>query len=41
MIELLVATTNAGKFVEVQAFLSKLPLRIVSLRDLRDPSEPL
>jgi len=37
MIELLVATTNAGKFAEVQAFLSKLPLQIVSLRDLRDP----
>ncbi len=39
MIELLVATTNAGKFAEVQAFLSKLLLRIVSLRDLRDPPE--
>lgn len=37
MIELLVATTNAGKFAEVQAFLSKLPLRIVSLRDLHKP----
>ena len=37
MIEILVATTNFGKFAEVQAFLSKLPLRIVSLRDLRDP----
>ena len=37
MIDLLVGTTNAGKFAEVQAVLSKLPLRIVSLRDLRDP----
>jgi XTP/dITP diphosphohydrolase len=35
--ELLVATTNPGKFAEVQAFLSGLPLRIVSLRDLRNP----
>ncbi|MGH8527851.1 MAG: non-canonical purine NTP pyrophosphatase, partial [Gammaproteobacteria bacterium] len=37
MIELLVATTNPGKFAEVQAFLSGLPLRILSLRDLRNP----
>lgn len=37
MIELLVATTNLGKFAEVQAFLSGLPLRILSLRDLRNP----
>lgn len=37
MIELLVATTNPGKFAEVQAFLRKLPLRIVSLRALRNP----
>ena len=37
MIELLVATTNAGKFAEVQAFLSELPLRIISLRDLHNP----
>ncbi len=37
MIDLLVATTNAGKFAEVRAFLSKLPLRIVPLSDLRDP----
>ena len=37
MTELLVATTNPGKFAEVQAFLSGLPLRIVSLRDLRNP----
>jgi XTP/dITP diphosphohydrolase len=37
VIELLVATTNPGKFAEVQAFLSGLPLRILSLRDLRNP----
>lgn len=37
MIDLLVATTNPGKFAEVQAFLSQLPLRIFSLGDLRDP----
>ena len=37
MTELLVATTNAGKFAEVRAFLSTLPLRIISLRDLQNP----
>jgi XTP/dITP diphosphohydrolase len=37
VIDLLVATTNQGKFAEVQAFLSKLPLRILSLKDLRNP----
>ena len=37
MIDLLVATTNHGKFAEVQAFLKSLPLRIVSLRDLANP----
>ena len=37
MIELLVATTNQGKFAEVQAFLSELPLQILSLRDLQNP----
>lgn len=31
MIELLIATTNQGKFAEVQAFLEKLPLKIFSL----------
>jgi XTP/dITP diphosphohydrolase len=36
VIELLVATTNPGKFVEVQAFLKELPLRIVSLRSLKE-----
>lgn len=37
MIDLLVATTNQGKFAEVQAFLSKLPLKILSLGDLQNP----
>ena len=37
MIDLLVATTNQGKFAEVEAFLKGLPLRIVSLRDLVNP----
>ncbi len=37
MIDLLVATTNAGKFAEVSAFLAPLPIRILSLRDLDDP----
>ena len=37
MIDLLVATTNQGKFNEVQAFLSKLPLRIISLKSLANP----
>jgi len=37
VIELLVATTNPGKFAEVQAFLSRLPIRIRSLRDLANP----
>jgi len=31
VIELLIATTNQGKFAEVQAFLEKLPLKIFSL----------
>ena len=35
--ELLVATTNPGKFEEVSAFLENLPLKIVSLADLFDP----
>ena len=37
MIDLLVATTNKGKFAEVRAFLAKLPLKILSLQDLTDP----
>ena len=37
MNDLLVATTNPGKFAEVQAFLKNLPLRIISLRSLTDP----
>jgi len=32
--ELLVATTNLGKFAEVQAFLKNLPLTILSLKSL-------
>jgi XTP/dITP diphosphohydrolase len=36
VIELLVATTNPGKFAEVQAFLKELPLRIISLGSLTD-----
>jgi XTP/dITP diphosphohydrolase len=35
--ELLVATTNPGKFREVSAFLKIFPLKIVSLADLVDP----
>jgi XTP/dITP diphosphohydrolase len=35
--ELLVATTNSGKFEEVSAFLKRFPVRIVSLRDLVSP----
>jgi XTP/dITP diphosphohydrolase len=37
VIELLVATTNPGKFAEVQAFLNSQPIRIRSLSDLKDP----
>jgi XTP/dITP diphosphohydrolase len=37
VIELLVATTNPGKFAEVQAFLENLPLRILSLTGLVNP----
>jgi len=37
VINLLIATTNPGKFAEVQAFLGPLPLRIRSLRDLEHP----
>ena len=38
MIDLLVATTNPGKFAEVQAFLRSLPIRDSSrCRDLKDP----
>ena len=39
MNDLLVATTNSGKFAEVQAFLGKLPLRIISLQSLVEPPE--
>ncbi|MGH7826454.1 MAG: XTP/dITP diphosphatase [Candidatus Binatia bacterium] len=34
MIELLVATTNPGKFAEVRAVLSALPIKIISPKDL-------
>lgn len=34
MIELLVGTTNQGKFAEVQGYLAKLPLKIRSLKSL-------
>lgn len=37
MIELLVATTNPGKFAEVRSFLARLPLTIISLNELKDP----
>jgi XTP/dITP diphosphohydrolase len=37
LLDLLVATTNRGKFVEVQAHLRKFPLRILSLQDLTNP----
>ena len=33
------ATTNPGKFAEVQAFLAKLPLQITSLKNLTNPPE--
>ena len=39
MIDLLVATTNAGKLAEVQAFLKSLPLRIVSVESLNNPPQ--
>lgn len=39
MIELLVATTNPGKFAEVQAFLRELPLRTIWLGSLTDPPQ--
>ena len=37
--ELLVATTNPGKFAEVQAFLATLPLRAIPLGGLANPPE--
>lgn len=39
MIDLLVATTNAGKFAEVQAFLKNYPLRILSLEGIAGPPQ--
>ena len=37
MFDLLVATTNSGKFAEIQAFLRNLPVDSFSLNDLQDP----
>jgi XTP/dITP diphosphohydrolase len=37
VIELLVATTNEGKFAEIKDFLQDFPLRLRSLRSLADP----
>lgn len=37
MIDLLVATTNPGKYAEVKAFLETFPLRIISLQHLAAP----
>jgi XTP/dITP diphosphohydrolase len=37
VIDLLVATSNPGKFAEVQAFLRGLPIRIHSLREFEHP----
>jgi XTP/dITP diphosphohydrolase len=37
MIDLLVATTNTGKLTEIRVCLEHLPVRIISLSDLRDP----
>jgi len=37
VIELLIATTNPGKFAEVRDFLRDLPLRLISLRELANP----
>ena len=37
MMDLLVATTNGGKFAEIKAFLRNLPVDILSLNDLQDP----
>lgn len=39
MNDLLIATTNSGKFAEVQAYLQKLPLRIVSLKSIVNPPQ--
>jgi XTP/dITP diphosphohydrolase len=39
VIDLLVATTNAGKFAEVQAFLKPLSVQIISLRSLHNPPD--
>ena len=36
MIELLVGTTNQGKFAEVEAFIESLPIKVVSLKCLEN-----
>jgi XTP/dITP diphosphohydrolase len=38
MTDLLIATTNPGKFVEIAAALRELPFRLLSLRDFQAPS---
>ncbi|OGH72230.1 MAG: non-canonical purine NTP pyrophosphatase, RdgB/HAM1 family [Candidatus Magasanikbacteria bacterium RIFCSPLOWO2_12_FULL_43_12] len=35
MTKILIATTNEGKFVEIKSFLSDLPVKFVSLNDLK------
>jgi XTP/dITP diphosphohydrolase len=37
MTDLLVATTNSGKFAEFEAFMKGLPVHIISLNELKDP----
>ena len=37
MIDLLVATTNRGKFAEIMAILKQLHVKLISLSDLKDP----
>ncbi len=39
MIEILLATTNPGKFAEVQSYLGNLPLQILSLQVLDNPPQ--
>jgi XTP/dITP diphosphohydrolase len=39
MSDLLVATTNSGKFAEFETFLKGLPVSIIALNDLKDPPE--
>jgi XTP/dITP diphosphohydrolase len=37
MVDLLIATTNPGKFAEVTAILKPLHVNLISISDLRDP----